>query len=133
MPIIFICTSILQGCVLRNIYNFVMAHCVTQCSVMLHAAFQIWGCHIWACREHESELDKYVKSEVVGIKTVETYHYRSTFYQLNPRSVTMNMKKIRPSKVFLQVYYNLIHDQIGDFQRFNTNFLMNFPTLFLKF
>ena len=35
---------------------------------MLHAAFQIWGCHIWACRERESASDECAKSEAVGIK-----------------------------------------------------------------
>ena len=29
------------------------------------------------------------KGEAVGIKAVETCHYRSTFYSLNPRSVTL--------------------------------------------
>ena len=31
---------------------------VTKCSVMLHTAFQRWGCHIWACRERESGSDR---------------------------------------------------------------------------
>ena len=55
---------------------------------MLHAAFQIWGCHIWACRERESASDECVKSEAV-VKTVETCHYRSTFHSLNSRSLTL--------------------------------------------
>ena len=31
---------------------------VTKCGVMLHTAFQRWGCHIWACRERESGSDR---------------------------------------------------------------------------
>ena len=56
---------------------------------MLHAAFQMLGCHIWARRERESGSDECAKGEAVGIKAVETCHYRSTFYSLNPRSVTL--------------------------------------------
>ena len=49
----------------------------------------IWGCHIWACRERERGPDEGVKSEAVGIKTVDSCHHRSTFHSLNPRIVTI--------------------------------------------
>ena len=61
---------------------------------MLHAAFQIWGCHIWACGERASGSDECVKSETVGIKNSGNLSLSQYVLFAEPTECN-NMNKIR--------------------------------------